>query len=122
MSVETPAQTCRRILAALEDFAAQETTALAAGDFATLAALAHRAAPLVEHLAQHGPGLADENFRARIAALLERRRQNDDTLSVHLAHAKAELKRANESQRRVAQIASIYGSTGTATRQLSAVG
>ncbi len=120
--METPAQVCRRLLAALEDLAAQETTALAASDFATLAALSRRAAPLVEHLAEHGPGLADAPFRARVQALLARRRQNDDLLADHLARTKTELKRAQESQRRVAQIASIYGRADATTRSLRAVG
>ena len=120
--MDTSAQTCRRLLAALEDLAAQETTALAAGDFAELAKLSRRAAPLVEHLAAHGPAVADHSFRSRVHALLERRRHNDAVLSEQLARAKLELKRANESQRRIAQIGSIYGRPGAATRALSAVG
>jgi N-acetyl-gamma-glutamylphosphate reductase len=120
--VDTPAQTCRRLLAALEDLAAQETSALAAADFVSLAQLSQRAAPLVEHLAEHGPAVVDPSFRTRIRALLERRRANDDALAVQVARAKAEMKRASDSQRRIAQIAAIYGRVGAAARQLSAVG
>jgi len=120
--VDSADQTCRRLLAALEDLAAQETTALAAADFVSLAQLSQRAAPLVEHLAQHGPAIADTSFRQRIRALLERRRLNDDALALHVARARADLKRASDSQRRITQIAAIYGRAGAATRQLSAVG
>ena len=120
--METPAQTSRRLLAALEDLAAQETCALAAADFVSLAQLAQRAAPLVEHLAQHASAAADDSFRRRVRALLDLRRQNDDALSIQLARAKEELKRASDSQRRISQISSIYVRAGAATRQLSAVG
>jgi N-acetyl-gamma-glutamylphosphate reductase len=122
LAVDTPAQTSRRLLAALEDLAAQETTAIAAGDFVALAKLTRRAAPLVEHFATHGPAVVDASFRTRVHALLERRRQNDDALNVQLARARAELERANESERRIAQISSIYGRTGAASRQLCVVG
>ena len=109
-------------MAALEDFAAQEATLVAAKDFAALAKISERTAPLIELLAQHGPAIADEASRARVRALLKRRQQTDDELSAELVHAKQELQRTRESEQRVAQIASAYSRSGTSSRQLSAVG
>ncbi len=120
--METPAQTCTRLLAALEDFAAQETAVLAARDFAEFARIQRRAAPLVELLGRRGPAIADSAFRARVRGLLERRRQTDDHLGVEIARAKEELQRTRESEQRVAQISSVYGRAGATVRQLRAVG
>ena len=120
--MDTPAQTCQRLLAALEDFAMQEAALVAACDFAGLAKIQQRTAPLIEHLAQLGSANADAIFRKRVRALLARRRQTDDALTAELAKAKQELKRTHASEQRIAQIASVYGRSVAAVRQLSAVG
>ncbi len=122
--METVAQTCTRLLIALEDLASQEAAALDARDFARVVAIQERAAPLVEHLGTHGPAVAgrDPVFRARVVALHARRRQTGDWLAAQVEHAREELHRMAASQRRVAQIAPVYGRGGPVSRQLCAQG
>jgi hypothetical protein len=122
--METPAQTCLRLLAALEDLATQEAAALDARNFPAAVAIQTRAAPLVEHLAAHGPPIAEKDaaFRARVAAFHARRRQTGEWLATQVARAREELLQMQVSQRRVAQIAPAYGSGGQPARQLCAVG
>jgi len=122
--METPAQTCLRLLAALEDLAVQEASALDARDFAAAVVIQERAAPLVEHLAAHGPEIADRDaaFRARVAAFHARRQQTGEWLATQVARAREELHRMQVGQRRVAQIAPVYGRAGRPRRQLCVVG
>ena len=118
--METPAQTCVRLLTALEDLATQEAAALEARDFATAVTIQTRAAPLVEHLAAHGPAIADKDpaFRSRVAAFHARRQQSGEWLATQVARAKEELLRMQAGQRRVARIAPVYGQPGRTSRQL----
>jgi len=120
--METPAQLCARLLAALEDLAAQETASLQARDFAAVIHLQERAAPLVAHLAEHGPAVADDALRARIAAWLAQRRENGEWLAGQIARTKAELEKLDATRRRVTRLAPVYGRGPAVTRQLCAVG
>ena len=120
--METPVQTCSRLLAALEDLARQEATTLAARDFATVVKLQERGAPLVAHLAEHGPAVADAALRARIAAWLAHRHKTGEWLAAQIAQTKAELENLDARQRQVARLAPAYGRAAAASRQLSAVG
>ena len=120
--MSTPKQTCLRLLGSLEDLAAQEAALVAGCDFAGLAKIQERTAPLIEHLALHGPAVADDAFRARVRALLTLRHRTDDELNAKLIRARQELKRTKESEHRVAQIAAVYGRSDATARQLSAVG
>ena len=122
--METPAQTCVRLLTALEDLAVQESAALEARDFATAVTIQTRAAPLVAHLAAHGPAIAEKDaaFRARVAALQARRLRSGEWLATQVARAREELVQMQASQRRVARIAPAYGQVGRKSRQLSLVG
>ena len=122
--METTAQTCGRLLTALEDLAAQEASALEVRDFSLVVAIQQRAAPLVEHLATHGPAIAerDRAFGARVAALQARRLRSGEWLAAQVAQTREELAGMQASQRRVAQIAPVYGRAAKAPRQLCAVG
>jgi hypothetical protein len=122
--METPAQTCARLLTALEDLAAQEISALDARDFAGAVTIQARAAPLVEHLAAHGPAIAEQDaaFLARVAAFHTRRLQTGEWLAAQVARTREELGRIQASQRRVAQIAPVYGGSAKSAGRLCATG
>lgn len=116
-------QTCSRLLLALEELAGREAAALQTRDFAAAIELQDRAAPLVEHLAMHGPAVADGGLRRRVDNFLRRRAETAEWLSSQIAEAREELERTRTSQRQVARIAPVYGSSGpVAPRQLLAVG
>jgi hypothetical protein len=120
--METPAQMCARLLAALEDLTAQEAATLEARDFVAAIEIQDRAAPLVHHLVTHGPQVADAGLRTRILALIARRNQTGEWLAEQIARVRQELAATQTAQRRVAQIAPAYGQGARPTRQLQAVG
>lgn len=116
-------QTCSRLLLALEDLADREAAALHTRDFAAAIELQDRAAPLIEHLAAHGPAVVDTTFRRRVGDFLRRRAETAEWLSGQIAQARDELHRTRTGQRQVAQIAPVYGSSRSGSpRQLLAVG
>ena len=121
--METAAQTCARLVVALEDLVAAEAASLAGRDFAAMVELQERAAPLVDYLATHGPSEADRTVRARITALLQRRAATASHLEDQLSQVRAELTTTQVAQRRVARVAPVYGhATVPLTGQLLAVG
>lgn len=121
--METPGQTCARILVALEDLAGREAASLQARDFPAVAEIQERAAPLVAHLAAHGPAVADVALRTRVGELLRRRAQTGEWLAEQITQAREELRGTQASQRRVARIAPVYGSSqAPVAGQLLAVG
>jgi hypothetical protein len=121
--METPAQMCARLVAALEDLSSQEAISLQTRNFAAAISIQERAAPLVEHLAVHGPEVADELLRCRIAALLERRHETGRWLVTEIERTRQQLHAMDVNRRRVAQVAPVYGAGVSAgRRQLSAVG
>lgn len=121
--METSAQTCVRLLIALEDLAAQEAAALDARDFPAAVTIQERAAPLVEHLATHGPAVAEKDaaFRARVAAFHAHRLKRGEWLAAQVDRVRAELHQMDASQRRVKQIAPVYGRATRSAGQLCAV-
>jgi hypothetical protein len=121
--METPAQRCGRLVAALDDLAAQEAVALHARRFEEARAVQNRAAPLVDFLVACGVDVADDALRSRVSALLLRRNQTDKWLADQIERVRAELQQSEETQRRLAQVAPAYGRSGTSfRRQLKAVG
>ena len=121
--METGAQTCARLTVALEDLLAQESASLSVNDFGAVIALQERASPLVDHLVAHGPAVADQGLRARIAALLFRRAETGERLAVKMAQTRQEMDLTQVAQRRVARVAPVYGQSSVpVTGQLLAVG
>lgn len=120
--METTAQTCARLLVAFEDLSAQEAMALREGDFAAVADIQARSAPLVEYLGDHGPATADQVFLARIRALLLRRKESADWLAAQIEQTREELRQTRASEQRAARIAPVYGSNVPPVTRLSAVG
>jgi hypothetical protein len=123
--METPAQTCARLVAALEDLVAREAATLEARDFTAVVEIQGRCAPLVELLGAHAAEVTDAALRQRIRALLDRRQQSGEWLSEQIEKTREALADANEGRRRIRQIAPVYGripALAPASRQLSAVG
>lgn len=123
--METPVQTCARLLGALEDLIGQETASLAARDFAAIRLIQQRAAPLVDYVGTHGPAVAKTHpaIRTRVTAVLARRQQNLATLGAQIAETRQRLDETRQSQVRVARIGPAYGRATTAAipRQLRAI-
>ncbi len=121
--METPAQTCARLVAALEELVAREAATLEVRDFAAVVHLQKRCAPLVEMLGAHQADVTDPALRERIRALIARRRQTGEWLGEQIEKTKQALQETNESRRRIAQIAPVYGGgSAPAPHQWCAVG
>lgn len=117
-------QMCARLVVALEDLTAQEALSVGQRDFAAVASIQDRAAPLVELLAAKASDITDAALHTRLAALHARRSRTGEWLDEHVDLARAELQETHASQRRVAQVAPAYGRPIKVPppRQLSAVG
>jgi hypothetical protein len=121
--METPAQTCARLVVALEDLVACEAATVQNRDFSGALDIQERAAPLIDYLATNGSSYADSDLQKRIHALAERRRLTGELLSAQLAEVKESLQSTRASQHRVARIAPVYGSAAVPiSGQLLAVG
>jgi len=121
--METPVQRCERIVAALEDLAAQEAAGVAQNDFAAVQALHERTAPLVEYLAAAGSELLGApGLRRRLIAVYELRHRSGEALAAAMARVRLEMAQAEATQRRVARIMPVYGQHAVRTPQLQVVG
>jgi|SRR5687767_3920002 hypothetical protein len=120
--METVAEHCERIVTALEDLVAQEGAAVASRDFNAMLALQERTAPLVDFLVAKAPAASGSTLRNRIFTLHDRRRQNGDALAAEIERTRAELQQMENTRRRVAQIAPVYGQPGLTRGQWQAVG
>lgn len=120
--MESPAQTCARLLAALEDLVTEEAGLLAEEQIVEMVALQDRMAPLVEHLVSLAP-IADGGVRQRVRALVERRAYTGADLAIRIVHLRQELDRVAETRHTVNRIAPVYGmAPQAAPSQFSAVG
>jgi hypothetical protein len=120
--METLAQRCARITAALEDLVMQESVALRTRDFATADTIADRAAPLVEWLVACSHAIPAA-LKERIAAVQARRAENLELLAAETVSGMEELRQIAMSRRRVAQVMPAYrAKTVAAAKRLSAVG
>ncbi len=121
--METPAQRCLRIVAALEELASQEAAAVGREDFSTVQTLHERTAPLVEFLAAAGADvLGSAGLSRRLVAVYELRRRSGEVLAAAMARVRGELDANRLSRARVAQIAPVYGHPGIAASRLQATG
>src|SRR3954469_15906888 len=107
--MESPAQMCARLVAALEDLTAQEAASLQARDFESAIELQDRAAPLIEHLVTHWPEVPDPGLKARILAVITCRNKTGEWLAEQIAETRRQLDETQVAERRVAQIAPAYG-------------
>jgi hypothetical protein len=121
--MEMPAQTCARLIAALDDLVAREAATLAARDFAAVIELQQRAAPIVELLGAHAADLTDPALRARLRSVIDRRQRSGEWLAEQIEQTREALAETNEGRRRVRQIAPVYGvRRAPGSRRLSVVG
>ena len=120
--METPAQTCVRLLAALEELAGQEAAGLAGRDFAAVVHLQERAAPLVQLLGEHAPEITDPAIRRRVKEFLVRRHETGEWLAEQIAQTRQKLQEIDTARRRVASVAPAYGQGAEVSRRLCAVG
>jgi hypothetical protein len=105
--MESPAQTCARLLSTLEDLVTEEAGLLAAEQVAEMVALQARMAPLVDRLVVLAPS-ADSALRGRVRALMERRAYTGAELSARIAHLRGELDRMAEARHTVHRLAPVY--------------
>jgi hypothetical protein len=120
--METPPQRVARLVTALEELVAEETTTLRHGDFAAAAIIAERAEPVVDWIVNHVSLLTPE-LRERLAGVRSRRAANETLLAREIECAGTELRQVAASRRRVAQIAPVYGhAPARRPLRLSAVG
>lgn len=121
--MDTPAQTCARLVVALEDLLACEAASVKNRDYSSALDIQERAAPLIDYLAINGSRYPDSGLQKKIHALAERRRITGELLSAQLAEVKENLQSTRASQHRVARIAPVYGSAAAPiSGQLLAVG
>ena len=111
--METPLQTAARLLAALEDLAAQEAVLLRTLDFVDAVAVQERAAPLVDQLAALALHPEVASLRTKVKALVDRRQQSRHFLDAQLSRLQSELRRIDEARSRLSRVAPAYV---TATR------
>lgn len=123
--METRGQSLIRLLGALEDLTNQETVLLRSEDYTGVLEIQQRAAPVVERLTRLAD-VADAATRARVSAVLAKRQRSYDWLSAKISCVRGELRELQVSQRRVSQLAPVYGriagSRADTQPQLSVVG
>ena len=120
--METPVQRTARLVAALEALVAEETATLRHRDYAGAAAIAERAAPVVEWIAGQAARLTPD-LRERLVAVQSSRRANEEFLAREIADTGEALREVARSRRRVARIAPAYGTPIVKrSARLSAVG
>ena len=106
-----------RLIGALEDLVTQEAATIAEHNFEAVGEIQRRTQPLVEAIAGMGDQVADSVARARVASLLAQRQQSIDFLESQLATARSEMMAVQESTRRAARIAPVYGRPATSPRE-----
>jgi len=106
--METPLETARRLLRALDELVMQETLLIRTMDFVEAVEVQERAAPLVDRLC----ALAEyESVRAlgpELAILLDRRSQNYHFLDTQLQRLQGELDRVTIARGRLRKVAPAY--------------
>ncbi len=116
------AQTCTRILSALEELVGQEVAVLRTGDYSALVEIQSRAEPLVSFLRDHAETGLDDALKARLVTLHAMRKGTVASLHAQMARNRAELRAISGRQRVVAQMAPAYGSAAAMPSTLSLVG
>jgi hypothetical protein len=111
----TPGQVSR-VLGALEDLASQEELLLHAEDYAEVAAVQVRMAPLVHFLVEE-EAAADAALRQRIASFVARRDRTQQRLATEVGKMREEMVQLEASRRRIARVAPAYGLRSAATTE-----
>ncbi len=114
-----PAQRCARLVAALEDLAAQEECALREGDYVTVATIQERAGAVIGDLGSQSLASADPALRDRLAAIRARRALSSERLAGELTRLQADLADTKASKGRVTRIAPVYGSSSPSSARVA---
>lgn len=120
--METPAQRCLRLVAALEDLVHQESATLAKGDWSGAAAVQERSGPLVDFLSNDTAAKNDPALRARLAGIHQRRDESSRALQQKIEETRSDLQQTHAAKRRVAQVAPAYGASPSPRHRLQAKG
>lgn len=118
--METPSAKADRLLTALEDLAGQEGTLLRSpglSEAEQLAALADRAAPLVQELGALMNDPFVSHWRPRVKALMVRRLVNSALLDAQVTRLQTDMRRIDEARGRIARMAPVYTSGSPALAQ-----
>jgi hypothetical protein len=100
-----------RLLGSIEEFAAQETLALRAGDFTQARAIQDRAAPVIGHLCHLGAGRPawwTATLGGRLDSVLAQRRESQTLVAAHRDELAAERERLVGTRRRLRSLAPAY--------------
>jgi hypothetical protein len=106
--MKSAGQTAARLLAALEDFASREAVLLQTGQYAEMAEVQRRAAPLVFRLCALASEPDAAAFAGRVAALVARRRETMVGLQERRNFVRAERQRLAATSERL-RLVSRYG-------------
>lgn len=117
--METPLQTARRLLGALEELAAEEAANLSNLDFVEAVQVIERATPLVVRLAELAEHPEVHSLRPQVQDLLIRRRQNVALLDRHLTGIQSEMRRVDEARGRLARVAPVYAGGAASPSRLN---
>lgn len=120
--METPKQTCVRLMGALEDLGAQEAACLGTKDFDALFHVQERADPLIKFLGEHRADAVAAGIESRIAAWLARRQENARQLATEITAAKSRLDQLDANRRRLTRVAPAYGARDARSPRWQAVG
>ncbi len=107
--METPLQTAGRMIAALEEFARQESVLLRSLDLVEAVQISERAAPLIQKLCELTAFPEVAALRPRVEELVAFRRRQTSLLDAHLARLQSELRRIDEARLRLTRVAPAYG-------------
>jgi hypothetical protein len=106
--METSFQAANRLLIALEELLAQETTLIHATEFVEAVAVRERTGPLVEKLCTLAAHPEVARFRSRVARLLDRWQENHQLLDSQLTRLQGELNRVTEARGRLRHVVPAY--------------
>lgn len=118
----TTAQTCARLMTALEELLTQETACVRHGDFGLLAQLQTQAGPLVDFLGVHGPAAADESLVMRVTRWASQRQSNQALMATEAERLGRELRELEAAGRTVKRVAPAYGQVSRASPRLLTIG
>lgn len=119
------AKRCARLIAALEDLAAQEAAAVRTGEFARAGELAERCAPLVDDLVGRAGEIVETALQERIRDVNALRARSAEALGREIVRVHEELAQTELARGRAARIAPVYGrrtARATAVSQVSLLG
>ena len=111
--MDTPGNTCHRLVSALEILVAEEHALVCSGEIRKIRAVQDRAELIIARLAElrRDPTVSSEEFdpvRPRLAGLQARRASSIETVGARLAEMRATLSALNSARGRLGQLDNAY--------------